>query len=146
MFKRTSLVDGVIVNSFAESSICQIGDSNEIVAYDAVFALQRRFASFNGNEGTAEHEAISQKEMPFPTYPDEVRMAVFHEKPFIHVHRVRILGVSSSSLLHVGSTNRVFLQAKIKHIREYDILPGETNKQMAELHDMFDGIVQQEKE
>jgi spore germination protein PE len=146
LYKRTSLVNGVGVSSFAESSICQVGDSNEIIAYDAVFALQKRLGSFSGNEGAVEHDTLSKKEMPFPAYPTEVNMAVFHEVPFINVNRIRVIGISSSSLLHIGSTNRVFMQAKIKHIREYDILPEQKpNEEQADLHDMFDKTINKKR-
>jgi spore germination protein PE len=146
LYKRTSLVNSATVSSFAESSICQIGDSNEIKAIDVVFSLQRRISVFDGREGDAEHEALSRKEMPFPVYPLEVNTAIFHETPFIKVNRVNIIGVSSSSLLHIGSTNHGFMQAKIKHIREYDEGPQNIPKQdQPELHDMFDGIIPQER-
>ncbi|MBM7620698.1 hypothetical protein JOC95_002553 [Bacillus tianshenii] len=57
-------------------------------------------------------------ENPIPIVNENVQMCVNNVNPNIFVNRIKIKGISSSSVLQVGSTNTIFAEAKIKHIRQ----------------------------
>lgn len=51
MDKRVSLVSNVHITNVLFASVVQIGDADEVTPAARIFALQRQFAVFMGNEG-----------------------------------------------------------------------------------------------
>lgn len=115
---RISNVNEINVHSLAFSSHFVIGDSCFINARSKALAVKREFPRFYGKEGSFSEYPIFSMENPIPIVNENVQMCVNNVNPNIFVNRIKIKGISSSSVLQVGSTNTVFAESKIKHIRQ----------------------------
>ncbi|RZT16394.1 spore germination protein GerPE [Fictibacillus sp. BK138] len=116
---RTSAVDEVIVNSVASSSIIQTGDTEKIQCFSAALAIQRERTDFGRFDIPLNKYDIFSQPVVVPVCPAVQIKKTFNACPFIRVGRIDILGVSSSSLLHIGSVNEMTLQSRVKHIRNF---------------------------
>jgi spore germination protein PE len=116
---RTSIVNEVKVNSVTSASVFRSGDTEKIESYAAVLAVQREstmFGTFNLN--FQDYDLFEQKVL-VPICPSVNVKKTFNAVPFIQVGKVDIIGVSSSSVVHIGSVNKITLQSRVKHIRNY---------------------------
>lgn len=116
MMKRISLVEGIVITAISESANVRIGDTNEIYAYNNAVAVHQLKANFD--IGHAEKFAFSREDMPFPHFRDEVIKITFHEQPFIKTGPIRAIGVTNSSMIHVGSITHIYSQSNIRHTRQ----------------------------
>ncbi|BBW97197.1 spore germination protein GerPE [Geobacillus icigianus] len=116
--KRTSVVQTFHAETLIISSVLQIGDSERISARTRALAVQRQYELFFGAEG---EQAFPIFAKPIPRWlsppPITVRQTI-HESPVLSVRDVRILAISSSAVVQIGSTSTVEAEARIKHIRE----------------------------
>lgn len=115
---RISNVNEINVHTLIFSSHILIGDSCIIDARSKALAVKREYPLYYGNEGSFAEYPIFSLENPIPIVSEKVQMSVSNPNPNIHVNRIRVKGISSSSILQVGSTNTIFAEAKIKHIRQ----------------------------
>ncbi|MGE6630913.1 spore germination protein GerPE [Bacillus sp. NPDC077027] len=120
MIKRTSQVKFAKVNSVGISSIVQIGDTQEMRPEVKVLAVQRTISLFYGYEGnfTAKENEVYFEPIPLMLPERSVRTAFFHETPVIKASSIHVEGVSSSSIMQIGSTCSFNATARVKHIRE----------------------------
>ena len=118
MFRRFSQVGTIRVTAVTFSSILEIGDSNNITPSVKALAVQREFPLFFSNEGGIDYFSIFTRPIPKVTFNETITMATYNDNPFINVNKIRVHGVSSSSVFHVGSTNVINAEARIKHIRQ----------------------------
>jgi spore germination protein PE len=118
MFQRTASVKNIELNSLAIASVFQIGDSNLIQGFSRAIAVQREAEIFFGNEGNFADFPIFSEPIPLPPISEEINMSRKNINPFIKVGNIDILGVSSSSIVHLGNTNHVSLETRVKHIRQ----------------------------
>jgi spore germination protein PE len=117
--KRVSLVGSIKVNGMLFSSILQIGDNAVIQAKTRIFAVQREVAQFWGREGNFEMYPIFKRPSPEPPAIDTVTMSVDNLGSFIQVRHVRILALSTSAVLQVGSNKMIEADTRIKNIRQF---------------------------
>ncbi len=116
---RTSVVDCVNLNSLANSGVFQTGDSDKINSYSAALAIQRESTKFGTfNLPYSKYKVFSQPVL-VPVCPPYRIKRTYNANSYIRVGKVDILGVSSSSLLHIGSVNDIKLQSRVKHIRNF---------------------------
>jgi spore germination protein PE len=128
MFKRTSYVDFLKINSAGISSVVQIGDSSYIHAFTRALAVQREAEIFFGNEGNFANYSIFTEPIPLPRITENVFLETNHvPSSGIKVDSIRILGVSASSVVHVGSSKVIQMEARVKHIRHL-LKAGESQK------------------
>ncbi|KZZ84563.1 hypothetical protein AS29_010340 [Bacillus sp. SJS] len=106
------------MNTVGISSVFNIGDSREILPKCNVFAVQREAEVFYDNEGDFSRYDIFQLPMPRPIKSEFVNPVYFHEKPFIRTKFVKILAISTSGVFHIGSTDLIDAEARIKHTRQ----------------------------
>ncbi|ARV44787.1 spore germination protein GerPE [Bacillus inaquosorum] len=120
MLKRISRIRLIKFNSLGISSVFQVGDTNEIDMKIKVLAVQRSLSTFYENEGSFNRKEyqIFQQQAVKPIPETGVQSAFCHEVPVIHVRSIKIQGVSSSSVFHVGAASHVRGDARIKHIRQ----------------------------
>ncbi|MBD8067595.1 spore germination protein GerPE [Bacillus sp. PS06] len=118
MFRRLSIVEAIYVNSVSFSSIFEIGDSRYITPVMKALAVKREHPILFTNEGNFNEFSIFTRPIAQVATPEVINMAVFNEKPSINVKTIRVTGVSSSSVVHIGSTNMIRAEARIKHIRQ----------------------------
>ncbi|MBD1380620.1 spore germination protein GerPE [Metabacillus arenae] len=126
MLNRLSAVDQISVNSVGLSSIFQIGDSVRITPSLKVLAVQRESNLFFAREGNFKNDQAFFQELPIPLITENIQTGFFHDKPVIKVHSIKVMAVSSSSVFHVGSTDRIQTESRIRHIRQ--LLPDKNRK------------------
>ncbi|MGX4294910.1 spore germination protein GerPE [Bacillus velezensis] len=120
MLKRISRLRNAKINSVGIASVFQAGDTNEINMRIKVLADQRSLAVYRDDEGSfnkKEYQIFRQPAvMPLPE--TGVQSAFCHENPSIRVRNVKVQGISSASVVQIGSTSVVLGDSRLKHIRQ----------------------------
>lgn len=115
---RISRVNEINLHSLSFSSYFHIGDSCYIDAKSRALAVKREFPKFYGNEGNFSDFPIFSLQYPMPRITENVNMSVLNPNPNICVNHITVKGVSSSSVLQVGSSQTICAEVRIKHIRQ----------------------------
>ncbi len=118
MLKRTSIVDQIKIDSVIFSSVFQIGDSQQIQGFSRALAVQREQEEFYGNEGEFSAFPIFSELITFQPDVETIVSSTQNINPVLKVRSIDILGVSSSSVVHLGNTCNVSMEARVKHIRQ----------------------------
>ncbi|MFC3883672.1 spore germination protein GerPE [Bacillus songklensis] len=117
MQKRMSCVNKLDIITILFGSICQIGDSVCVDANSKVLAVQREYPLFYGREGRFEDYTVFRE--PFtPPKPRFINMCVQNEIPVIKVNNIKLTALSTSSIVHIGSSETVNMEARVKNIRQ----------------------------
>jgi spore germination protein PE len=116
--KRISMVGSIKVNGIT-SSILQIGDNAVIQAKNRVFAVQREVSQFWGEEGSFAAYPIFNRPIQWPPVTGKVTMSVDNLGSVIKVGKVRVLGISASSVLQAGSNRILEAESRVLNIRHY---------------------------
>lgn len=122
MFKRLSKVDSFKLVSGALASTIQIGDSNEISGFTRAIAIQRQREVYYSFEADFSLFNIFSYPLVSPPIDEPITIHTTNVNPVIKVGTLDVLAVSSSSFLHIGSTERVGLEARILHIRQIETI------------------------
>ncbi|UFU00525.1 spore germination protein GerPE [Radiobacillus kanasensis] len=119
MHKRTAHVNQAELNSISYSSIFEVGDSYAFEPKTYAIAVQKSGRPHQSDEGFDFHQfSLFQKEIDTSKMVSEPsRLSVYQHRPSIHVNRVNIIGVSSSSLVQFGVLHHADCASRIKHIR-----------------------------
>jgi spore germination protein PE len=125
MLQRISNVDRLDVLVLSYSSIIQVGDSCIVNAYSRALAVQREKELFFGNEGNFPSYSVFTKPIPFQPITEAISMQTFNQNPIIKVKDLDIIGISSSSILHVGNSRHISMEARVKHIRQEELVGHE---------------------
>lgn len=122
MFKsnRSSIVNQVKINDIFYASSFNIGDSSYINAFAKVFSVQREQELFYGFEADYEDFANFKELIPLPPITEKLQFNRFNANPTIHVSKVRIIGISTSSIFQIGNTKRAYLEARVHHTRQLE--------------------------
>ena len=126
---RTSMVNEVKLNSLTSASVLRSGDTEKIESYAAVIAVQRESTIFGTFDLHFKDYDLFQQKVLVPVCPSMDVKKTFNAVPFIKVGKVDIIGVSSSSVLHIGSVNKITLQSRVKHIRNYMKNPFQSDEE-----------------
>lgn len=119
MLQRITCVDHIKIDSVSFSSIFQIGDSEQIQAISRAMAVQREAEIFFDNEGNFNAFPVFSEAIPFqPASEDNVVFATHNINPVLKVRNIDILGASSSSVVHLGNSCNIAMEARVKHIRQ----------------------------
>lgn len=118
MLQRSSYVDNITVLVASYSSILQLGDSCIINGLSRALAIQREVEFFSENEGSFSAYPIFSEPIPFPSVNEPFTFRSHHAKPLIKVQKIDVIGFSSSSVLHVGNSKHISMEARVKHIRQ----------------------------
>ncbi|WHY02055.1 spore germination protein GerPE [Neobacillus sp. DY30] len=118
MFQRSSVVKTVKVNSASFSSIIQLGDSRVINGFSRALAVQREADVFFAKEGNFLNYRTFSEPIPLLPITERVSLLTHNCLPLIKVNNISILAMSSSAILHVGNSENVSLEARVKHIRQ----------------------------
>lgn len=115
---RLSVVHLLRANAVSFSSVVQIGDSQEVRLSARVLAVQRQLEYVDSREFPLTFP-IFAKTIPAPPIDAEpLCRLTFHACPLIAVHSIRIIGISATSAVHIGSTKHVQTESRVKHIRQ----------------------------
>ncbi|WP_026566093.1 spore germination protein GerPE [Bacillus sp. UNC41MFS5] len=123
MLQRTSCVDTINIKIVSFSSTVQLGDSCIINGLSRALAVQREVEVFYGNEGNLSYYPVYSEPIPFLPINEPFTYSRQNPNPLIKVGRIDIIGISSASLLHVGNSSHVSMEARIKHIRHLQPSP-----------------------
>ncbi|KAB2337167.1 spore germination protein GerPE [Cytobacillus depressus] len=118
MLSRTSIVDQFHVDTLIIGSVIEIGDSTFIQGFSRALAVHREVDTFFGNEGNFASYRAYTKPIPFPLIDEAITMQTVNLSPAIKVNSININGVSASSVVHIGSSQHIAMEARIKHIRQ----------------------------
>lgn len=116
---RTSYVNSIQVDTVAFSSIIQLGDSSSIQGFSRALAVQREAELFFGNEGNFSLYPVFSEPILMPPITENLSVEMNNTfSSCIKVNDINIIGISSSSLLHIGNSQNVQMELRIKHIRQ----------------------------
>ncbi|EIJ81912.1 spore germination protein PE [Bacillus methanolicus PB1] len=132
MFQRTSFVDQIYINTISFSSFLQIGDSNMINGFSRALAVHRETEFYYSNEGNFSEYTVFSQPIPITPVQEPFTYQTFNHHPIIKVGKIDIVGISSSSLLHVGNSKHISMEARVKHIRQ--LLPRENEQNHKQKH------------
>jgi spore germination protein PE len=127
MLQRTACVDCIKIDGLSFSSILQIGDSEEICGFSRAIAVQREAEVFIGTEGSFAAYPLFTDPIPLLPIDEVVSTSTGNLNPIIKVGNIKILGVSSSSVIHLGNSRHITMEVRVKHIRQ--LLPKDEQKQ-----------------
>lgn len=115
---RTSSVDSININSVTLSSIVELGDSSMIQSFSRALAIQREQELFFGNEGDFSAYSIFSEKLPLLPITEALSLQFDNQaSPIIKVKNINLTGVSSSSIVQIGSSRMIQMETRIKHIR-----------------------------
>lgn len=120
MFRRISKVDSIRVRSVIFASAIQIGDSNTINGLTRALAVQRQREIFYGNEGDFSFFKIFSYPLPLPPIYEPITVHTTSTNPVIKVDCIDVIAISSTSFLHVGSSEKVQMESRVLHIRQIE--------------------------
>lgn len=89
-----------------------------ILPYSKALAVQRQYEIFYGNEGNFATYQLFNTPIPLPVITESITVQKTNESPTICVGSVNILAGAFSSVIHIGSTNHIKSEARVKHIRQ----------------------------
>ncbi|MEH7494550.1 spore germination protein GerPE [Neobacillus niacini] len=118
MLERTSVVNTVKVNSASFASTIQLGDSRIINGFSRALAVQREADVFYGKEGNFLNYSVFSEPIPLLPITEKMTISTHNLLPVIKVNNISILAMSSSAILHVGNSENISLEARVKHIRQ----------------------------
>ncbi|QOR67494.1 spore germination protein GerPE [Cytobacillus suaedae] len=118
MLKRLSKVNSIYVNSVGLGSVVQIGDSTNLRPFSRALAVQREKQIFFGAEGRFEEYPVFTKPLRQPYFYERVNMIQNNVKPTIKVNNIKVTAISASGIVHVGSTENISSESRVKHIRQ----------------------------
>ena len=117
MKPRTSVVKYATVDSLGFSSVLKVGDTDVLKPTALVFAVQRQVSTFWSHEGDLSQCPIFSRPIPVP---EQVRVTIQAlNKADIEVGQIKIIGVSASGVVHIGSVRTVATESRTKHVRHY---------------------------
>lgn len=117
MNNRISSVGKIKINTVGSASALEIGDSEQMTPLNYTIAIQREKAIFIQNEIRFGQFDFFSKPFLQPVIHEPVRMNVSDDGSPIAVKQIKLFLVSSSSIVHIGSSQKLNAQSRIKHIR-----------------------------
>jgi spore germination protein PE len=95
----------------------QIGDSKCVSAISRALAVQREAEIFFSHEGDFSQYPIFSESIPLPPLEDEISFQKIDLVACIKVSHIRINGLASASIAHIGHSESVYMESRVKHIR-----------------------------
>lgn len=122
---RTSIVQNVEIISMVSASIFEVGDTRILTPISKALAVQRQESVYlDPDEHTFDHYPMFT--FPFPKIEHEcIPVNTVHEVPAIHVNSIKVIGIAASSAFHIGMTDYISAEARVKHIRQFTVDPYE---------------------
>lgn len=119
MEKRVTSIQDVKLTELGSTSVFEIGDSEIITPLSKAIALQRERAVFIMNELSFHDFSIFSVPIVQPTVEENLTMTTFHNQSQIQIKEIEIFSVTSSSIVHLGSSELLHADSRIKHIRHF---------------------------
>ncbi|PKR86726.1 spore germination protein GerPE [Heyndrickxia camelliae] len=120
---RNSVVQEISINDVVFGSNVRIGDTTHIKAYSRAFAVQREEELYFGFEVSFDDFPIFSEVIPLPPITVNIQFHRYNLDPVIRVDHINIIGISSSSIFHVGSIKDAYLESRVHHVRQLKSRP-----------------------
>ncbi|WP_282935843.1 spore germination protein GerPE [Paenibacillus sp. RC67] len=117
MDRRVSTVGYLKVNTLGTATVLEVGDSDQLTPFNYTIAVQREKAIFVQNEFRFSDYSLFSRHLLDPIIDESLYMKRTNVTPNITVNKINIFLVSSSSIAHIGSSENLLAQSRIKHIR-----------------------------
>ena len=114
---RISAVQHMKVISLDRTSVLEIGDSVQLSPTSQVIAIQREKSTFWENELNFSDYAMFTEEIPQPHVDENIKITIVNQVPMIRVQTVNIENIASSTIIHLGSSENLVSEARVKNIR-----------------------------
>lgn len=116
---RIASVNQIRVNSVSFSGILSIGDTETTKQVSRGIALQKEGAYFTRKDQLFfEDYSLFKMEPDLPMLKSPVQMKTYQHNKEIHVQRVDVVGVTTSSVMQIGSLRHIEATAWLKHFRK----------------------------
>ncbi len=140
---RTAVVRYVRVDNVGQSSILNAGDAARFQAEADIFALQREVADFAGDEAPLSMFSAFSEPIPEVKRRENVFTSRIHDDPYIRVEEIRVIGVSASAGMFIGSCAQMTMVSRTLNIRHFIQLPKTKTNDHIPMYpiDRFTGIV-----
>lgn len=114
---RISSVGQIRITDIGSTTAFEIGDSEQITPLTHIIAVQREKAVFFQNEFNFRDYAIFFRPISQALLNEEIRMTTINESNVINVQKIEIFSTSSSGVVHIGSSETMRAESRIKNIR-----------------------------
>lgn len=118
MLSRFSKIQNLKITSVSFSSVAEIGDSQFINGLTRALAVQREAEVFYNFEGDYSLFPIFREPIPIPPIEEEILVQKNNLSPCIQVSQIKITAVSAASVIHIGNSNHINMESRVKHIRQ----------------------------
>ncbi|MGG5253315.1 spore germination protein GerPE [Neobacillus sp. SM06] len=118
MLQRTAYVDHLNVKVVSFASMLQVGDAKIVNSFSRALAVHREVEIFFGNEGNFSSYSVFNEPIPLPPVTEDFSSATTHFNPVIKVKQMDVIGISAASVLQIGNSEHVSMEARVKHIRQ----------------------------
>ncbi|MCG3418438.1 spore germination protein GerPE [Oceanobacillus jordanicus] len=119
MNRRIASVNQIQVNTVNFSGILSIGDTENSKQISRGIALQKEGSYFTKkDELFFEDFPLFKMEPKIVSNNNNVQMRTYQHDENIHVQRVKVVGVTTSSIMQIGSLRHLEAVAWLKHFRK----------------------------
>jgi spore germination protein PE len=118
MLQRTSYVNHMDIKVASFSSILQVGDSCIINGLSRALAVQREEEIDFGKEGNFASYPVFFEPIPLLPVNEDITYLSHNWNPVIKLNNLNVIGFSSSSILHIGNSQNIHMESRVKHIRQ----------------------------
>ncbi|MFE4349219.1 spore germination protein GerPE [Peribacillus butanolivorans] len=129
MFSRISKVKSISSKTLTFSSTMQIGDCSYIDGNSQALAIQKKSDNFQPQEFQFSDFSIFNRPLYIPRIDEPFLPQFSNPNPFIRVGNVRIIGISSSSVVGVGNVGHIRMESRVHHIRQIQKKNEETQRE-----------------
>lgn len=116
---RFSVVKSIKIRSIQIAGTGHFGDSYALVPRSKVLAVARELPIFSDEDDDVSQYEIYTRPIQLPPITDEVQVTRNNEQPYIRAGHISIHGVSTSGIVHIGSTKHIDTEARVKHMRQF---------------------------
>ncbi|RCW51248.1 spore germination protein GerPE [Paenibacillus prosopidis] len=117
MTNRVSSVGHIQVTDSGSTTTLEIGDSEYITPLNHIIAVQREKAVFFQNEFNFRDYAIFFRPISQTVLNEDIRMTTTNKCSVISVLKIDIFAISVSGVVHIGSSETLRAESRIKNIR-----------------------------
>lgn len=125
--ERWSVVRNVKIINTLFSPIIQVGDNIAICPKSKALAIQRQYPIYRGDEGEFADYAIFTRPIPQPAIYEHIHLSRRNAAPFIQVDELKVIGVSTASVVQIGTNRIIQAESRTKHIRQYMPIVSQTD-------------------
>lgn len=114
---RKTAVGELSVVSMENTCVVEIGDSEQLSPLSRALAVQRERAIYRVDEFNLEDYSLFRRPVDHPAATETILIRRNRQQPDIRVGSIRMIALSSASVVQLGSGRNLHAEARVKHIR-----------------------------